>query len=1358
MAKFVGREKELEWLQDEFKLVVKDRKPRISVILGDPGQGKTRLVQEFYQKLASDPEWDPEDVDFWPPMYQSRDGDKAKRLEPCPDMQGHQAKGAPRFLWLGVRSEDPTRPNADLSVCKLNGLHMQVQTLATVMEETKSSWKKIQDVAPDALLFALKRGFEFGTGIDPEDVQKVPGKLKDGLERLTESTEEKAQRREVSRARDARLNELVTTMVKGSVSLAKHRPVIIFLDDAQWMDRDLFQFVQDVMKASNCPIHFVATHWTKEWNQGKSFAEADPPRLGKLGYLSTKLTIQDVKLSEANDDEFRELIRDEFPGLEPDQVELLIEKSCHNHEVMRVNLVDLKDHEDWFEGECLDNKLVWLEDIRDWPPDQNERFRQVWKQMGRDIRDSLSVATVQGSRFFRGLVETFIIEFQDKFKFKPQQNPKRVIDEAIDPRELLKAHGETCEFQSTWFRQKASRVREEARDKDGKLSRSFYTYVLQVCEGSVSASFDADLGDFQVIQKDGGDQKDTVLNTGNIVEVEQKLLLLRTSVRSAEACDLDFRIQVDALWCWLLHHQHRYAELQEELKSLFAQDFSGVREQGWLAIACCQKLMETSGLNILYAKVVEPALQAVEMDDHTSHFHVCSALTRALFELGLFDAAQRWNVQAAKILNDMVMSDDAELHVEVAIQFAKICHSTGHYQDGIDRLEVYCPEESCSFDVSGRHFSNALQVVDTLIDLARASGNYDLANQRYRLRIKCYEHVNASAETERHFKGYLQSRWDYARALHEQGQYSQARSEFIAVLDAFDSQSHLPDFQESLLIEYAQICASSGSFVDAMDLIRRAVSSVESDHQQFSDPQSMLRIIDTHRKAGAIESEMGCLESARSHLQKALNIATTLEEKYPLASHAITRINCMFELTKSYELAGEYETALKMYKDATFLAEAHSELFLDPEMKLRHSVSIAKLAGLHEEQGQYRKALALYKKYVESSEYLSRSIPTVDMKLQYLTSLLRVGYFHQEQGDYHQALAMYKKYVELSEGLSEERPTPEMRFHYSNSLWKLGDFHKEKGDLRQALAWYKKYHQSLEKHIKECSTLEIRMEYLISFWQLGYFHQEQGDHRQALAMYKKHLELSKDLSESFPTPELRLIYSESLWQLGDFHQEQGEYGQALKLHSDNFNLYKSLSAACHSTELFWSYSRSVFSYSEVSFQIGKHQQALTVLSEVMQLFENTASQSDSPKHKYECSILADHLAQRFVDGGFYDEGRAAATKSLDLRSDLRELEHRVEFLYRNTKSRYWVAYASMKLGDSQKAQQHFTRCVDERLEVMPDLPHVDSVGSVDPRSDFQRLGLAFQEMGDETMVSRIRNILSDHFDLDVDTFDEEEPV
>ena len=695
---------------------------------------------------------------------------------------------------------------------------MQVQNLATVMEETKSSWEKIRDGAPEAVLFALKRGFEFGTGVDPDVVQKVPGKVNDGLKRLTESTEVKAQRREVSRARDASLNELVTTMVKGSVSLAKYRPVIIFLDDAQWMDRDLFQFVQDVMKASNCPIHFVATHWPKEWNQGKISAEVEPPRLGKLGYLSTKIKIQDVKLSEANDDELRELIRDEFPGLEPDQVDLLIEKSCHNHEVMRVNLVELMNNKHWFENECLDNKLVRLRAIRNWAPDKNNRFQQVWESMRDDKRESLSVATVQGARFFRDLVESFLIQFEDKFEFNTPQNARRALDDAINPDELIKKHIDTCEFQSTWFRQKASQARQEELDKDGELSSLFYTHVIEESLKSVKGCFHEQLGDFHVIHTSETHPKSTLLNTDNIVEVEQKLLLLRTSVRSIEAVDLDFQIQVDALWCWVLHHQHRYVELQQELKSLFARDFSDVQEHGWLAIACCQKLMETSGLNTRYAEVVERAVQSVKSRDSIYYFFVCFSLSRAFLDVGLLGASGRWNVASADVLDKTDAQDDAEKRVEVAIQFAKICFASGHYKEGIEKLRPHKPKDVRLYD-SERSFHNGIQVVDALIDLANANGDHRFVIDLHQLRVKCFKEVRLPIDTKERFEGQFQSRWDCARALYEQGKFSQADTEFSSVLEALVDQSCLPDFHHSVLIDHAQRCFDVGSVNKAMDLL-----------------------------------------------------------------------------------------------------------------------------------------------------------------------------------------------------------------------------------------------------------------------------------------------------------------------------------------------------------------------------------------------------------------------------------------------------------------------------------------------------------------------------------------------------------
>ena len=52
-AAFVGRDEELGRLQAGYEQVVAERSPRLELILGDPGVGKTRLVRELWQWLAA---------------------------------------------------------------------------------------------------------------------------------------------------------------------------------------------------------------------------------------------------------------------------------------------------------------------------------------------------------------------------------------------------------------------------------------------------------------------------------------------------------------------------------------------------------------------------------------------------------------------------------------------------------------------------------------------------------------------------------------------------------------------------------------------------------------------------------------------------------------------------------------------------------------------------------------------------------------------------------------------------------------------------------------------------------------------------------------------------------------------------------------------------------------------------------------------------------------------------------------------------------------------------------------------------------------------------------------------------------
>ena len=52
-ASFVGRRRELEWLEDRFARVQADRHPRIVKVVGEAGMGKTSLVREFGERLPA---------------------------------------------------------------------------------------------------------------------------------------------------------------------------------------------------------------------------------------------------------------------------------------------------------------------------------------------------------------------------------------------------------------------------------------------------------------------------------------------------------------------------------------------------------------------------------------------------------------------------------------------------------------------------------------------------------------------------------------------------------------------------------------------------------------------------------------------------------------------------------------------------------------------------------------------------------------------------------------------------------------------------------------------------------------------------------------------------------------------------------------------------------------------------------------------------------------------------------------------------------------------------------------------------------------------------------------------------------
>ena len=66
---FVGREAEIALLQQRWKASTTGLGTNVITLVGETGVGKSRIVQQLYQHLSTDPTWDPHH--FWPDAFQT---------------------------------------------------------------------------------------------------------------------------------------------------------------------------------------------------------------------------------------------------------------------------------------------------------------------------------------------------------------------------------------------------------------------------------------------------------------------------------------------------------------------------------------------------------------------------------------------------------------------------------------------------------------------------------------------------------------------------------------------------------------------------------------------------------------------------------------------------------------------------------------------------------------------------------------------------------------------------------------------------------------------------------------------------------------------------------------------------------------------------------------------------------------------------------------------------------------------------------------------------------------------------------------------------------------------------------------
>ena len=323
---FVGREDELRRLLASWDAVRHGEGPRLEVILGESGMGKTRLVQRFYESVARGDVPDGAPQGYWPTTL---DGD-AVSMDVNPSMDGVDSQFPPTFLWWGMRLVNPRQRNQVHSGAVSNYLPMLTPHLAVLQrsKRTKQALGKLGKVA-------IKVGANFvpGLGAVVEGSENVKDVLDAGRDLLASKPSDAAA---VDREARADVNEsvvdILTELVRSRDGAAR-MPIVWLIDDAQFSPSDpgatdlVKRVLRDAITAS-WPLLVVVTHWQWEWNTEASQARSD-------GILDAIREVWNpvhpewtpLVLGPMPPRSLEPALRAHLPGLTPDQVEKVLDKA-----------------------------------------------------------------------------------------------------------------------------------------------------------------------------------------------------------------------------------------------------------------------------------------------------------------------------------------------------------------------------------------------------------------------------------------------------------------------------------------------------------------------------------------------------------------------------------------------------------------------------------------------------------------------------------------------------------------------------------------------------------------------------------------------------------------------------------------------------------------------------------------------------------------------------------------------------------------------------------------------------------------------------------------------------------------------
>ena len=1119
VAYFHGREQELAWLCGLLDDVDRSRVPRLAVILAESGIGKSALVQALYRKLTTDPRWDgPSSHGFWPDAFQGSGDD----LKVNPDFPEDYRPGTlPKFMWLGIRWQNLGNRNRDDQSCPLPGAREVLYRHVKVVEGMPGPWRRFRD--------RLKRkGAEIrGVGVEEAVIavgEEVTGVAFGPLAPFAKFVVAAA--REARQGKGARHRDLEEATKRSAgdelceelgwlMGGSERRPTIVWLDDAQWIDKSSIDFLEKLFrraKSGAWPLLVIATHWEREWNEHRQHGSEGAPSLVRFADSKRDGSPQtDVRVLEKGDREsLRSLLLARLPGLTANQQERIIEKCDGNFLSLEENIGQLLGRKRNFENRDQTNPLTQsaMDRVEEWETDRDRRVEQRFQALEEELQDILGWSSQAGARFVRKMIA-------DYAQKRMENESEGRIAMCFDPYVILSGSEDrsVAEFRDRAYHRSATRYFEEYLETDKDNLREFFERWFS---DRINNCFDED-GDALRLE----DAPDSALsataaevNRVELLEMAVRFLPLR------HAPDWSEPIAAASLraHCMLVE-----ACVQERLWDQ-GREFAGSLEK-----------ME-------WVSAPKAVLGFGRREDTCSHLVATGALVAAgrLAESLLADSRERFGeVGTPESLRDVYASLERLGVIEV--QRREPDRAWGRYAEMLEIARRLAEELGTPESLSVVSYS-----LGRLGGIEEQCGELDRAHGRYAEALEIDRRLAEELDTPESRRDVYDSLGGLGSIESRRGELDRAYGRYAEALEIrrrlaeeLGTPESRRDVSYSLDVlgfvdeERGELDRAWGWFAEALEIRRRLA-------EELGTPWGRRDVCVSLGRLGLIEEQRGELDRAHGRYAEALEIDRRLDEELGTPQSRRDVYVSLRRLGLIEEQRGELDGAYERYAEALEIDRRLAEEFVMPWSRRKVSVSLHHLGDIEVQRGELDGARERYAEALEIGRGLAEELGTPESHRDVSVSLISLGDIEKQRGELDRAHGWFAEALEIGRRLAEELGTPESRRDVSVSLNRLGDIEVQRGGLDRA---YGRHAEALEigrRLAEELGAPQSRRDVSVSLHHLGDIEKQRGELDGAWGRYAEALEIGRRLAEELGTPESRRDVSVSLHRLGGIEERRGE--------------------------------------------------------------------------------------------------------------------------------------------------------------------------------------------------------------------------